>query len=99
MSRTKAVVKKLQTLYLGEICTLYLKDMQIITVDENQAEVKINVMLDGLVLDIDGDYVHLGNEDGVITKSIPHDLIGIIEIAFVGGEIMDMDVPLDGDVH
>ncbi len=60
---------------------------------------RVSTMADGLVIDIDEDFVHLGLPDGSITRSIPHESVGLMEIQFMEGSMDDSDFPFDEDVH
>ncbi len=89
----------MREVYVGEFCTLYLHGMNVITVDENNSEVAITAMRQGLILEIDQDNIYLGTPDGMITATVSHDLAKMIEIEFIG-EQMDQDLPQNGDeVH
>lgn len=97
---SKNAVRKLIEIYLDENITIYLRDMNIVTVNESQGEVKISPMIEGLVIDIDQDFFYLGLPDGSIMKTVPHETVGLIEMAFTGGDLIDMDMPTnEDDVH
>lgn len=99
MAITKNAVKTLKLIFLDELVTVYLKGMNVVTVNDDQQQVDITAMAQGYCLDIDQDYIYLGLPDGVITKSISHELAGIIEIEYMGNDLLDADIPLDGDIH
>ena len=97
---SKIALRKLRDIYLDEQITIYLRDMNIVTVNEQQGEVKISPMVEGLVIDIDQDYYYLGLPDGSILKTIPHATVGLVEITFQGGQLTDADLPTsDEEIH
>lgn len=98
MSLSKASVKLLSESYLGQQVVVFLKDLNITTFDEEAGEARISMAIDGIVVEIDADFLHLGLPDGSITRSIPHTSVGLIEIMFTA-ETLDMDLPVDGDIH
>ncbi len=98
MSLSKTAVKRLRDAFLDEQVSVFLKDMNIVTVSEEQGEIKISMVVEGYVIDIDADMIYLGLPDGTVTRTVPHSAVGLIEIPFVG-ETFDMDIPVDGDVH
>lgn len=97
---SKIALRKLREIYLDENITIYLRDMNIVTVNEQQGEVKISPMIEGYVVDIDQDFYYLGLPDGSVIKTVPHDTTGLVEITFAGGEMLDLDMPApDEDIH
>jgi hypothetical protein len=57
-------------------------------------------MMDGYVIDIDQDFYYVGLEDGTILKTVPHDVLGPVELAMetLGEEFIDF--PTNGEeVH
>jgi hypothetical protein len=97
---SKVAVKKLRDLYLDQMVTIYLKDMNVVTVDENSQEIGITAMRQGYVLDICQNYFYLGLPDGTITTTIAHELAQMVEIEFAGSELFDTDMPSSEDeVH
>lgn len=96
---SKNAVKKLLEIYLDEQITIYLRDMNIVTVNEAQGEVKISPMVEGYVIDIDENFFYLGLPDGSILKTIPHETAGLIEMSTVTQFITE-DMPTEeDDVH
>lgn len=79
--------------------SIFLKDMNIVTVNEDAQEIKISMAVEGYVINIDSDFFYLGLPDGSITKSIPHTSVGLVEIQF-SGTMMDGDIPMrDEDIN
>lgn len=100
MSITSKAVRKLKAFCLDEEVTIYLKDMNVVTVDETQGELKISAMAQGYVIDIDENFYYLGTPDGQVTRTISHDTAQMVELMFVGSEFMDEDMPSpDEDIH
>ena len=99
MAITAAAARRLREIYLDQQVVVYLRDMNVVTVNEEHGEMKISAMAEGYVIDIDTNFVYLGLPDGTITRTINHDLAQMIEIAF-GGELLDMDFATsDEDIH
>lgn len=97
---SKSAVRKLREIYLDETITIYLREMNIVAVNESQGEVKISPMVEGYVIDIDQDFFYLGLPDGSILRTIPHATVGLIEMSFVGEVMLDQDMPgSEDDVH
>lgn len=99
---SKNAVRKLREIYLDENIVIYLRDMNVVTINETQGEVKISAMIEGYVIDIDQDYFYLGNTDGHVLKTVPHDTIGLIELGVTAEEQMmsALEMPeADEDVH
>lgn len=92
---SKTAAKKLFNIYVDEHINVFLRDMNVVTVNEEQGEVKISMVADGYCIDVDQDFIYLGLPDGTITKTISHNLGQFIEIAFSGGELLDNDFPTD----
>lgn len=88
---SKAAVKKLCDIYLDQVVIIHLKNMSVVTVDNSGNELKVSPMIDGLILDIDEEFIHIGMPDGHIYKSVPHDTVGLIEI-------MEMDAFITADL-
>lgn len=63
------------------------------TISEDQQEVRISMVVEGYVINIDTDFVYLGLPDGTINRIVPHSTIGLMEIQFIG-ETFDMDIPM-----
>lgn len=96
---SKNAVHKLRKIYLDENITIYLRDMNIVTMSESQQEVKVSSMVEGYVIDIDTDFYYLGLPDGSIIRTVPHSTIGLIELTFAGGQMIDADIPINEDIH
>lgn len=94
---SKNAVQKLLEIYLDETVTIYLRDMNIVTVNEAQGEVKISPMIEGYVIDIDLDFFYLGLPDGSILRTIPHATVGLIEMSAIN-QFISEDMPTDGDI-
>lgn len=90
---SKKAVKTLLDLYLGEHVILYLKGMNVVLPNADGGAVDITAMIQGIVMDIDDTFMHLG--DGNMTsKSIGHENIGLIEANTLMDEtMMGMDFP------
>lgn len=100
MAIAAKAAKKLRSIFLDTEVTIYLRDMNVVTVDESQQEMKISAMAQGYVVDIDEEYYYLGLPDGTITRTIGHDLAQMVEIMFEASEFMDGDFPTqDEDIH
>lgn len=100
MAISKISARKLREIFIDEMCTIYLRDMNVVSVDENGQEMKITAMAQGYVLDVDQDFFYLGTPDGEITRTISHDIAQMVEIEFVGSEFMDSDmIGPEEDVH
>jgi hypothetical protein len=97
---SKNAVRKLLEIYLDENIIIYLRDMNVVAINESQGEVKISAMIEGYVVDIDQDYFYLGSSsDGVIVKTIPHHTIGLIELAVEASPLNSDMAEHDEDVH
>lgn len=86
---SKNAAKNLRDLFVGQVVVIYLRDMNIITVDDNGTEMKITAMAQGFFLDADETFVYLGTPDGEVTRVIAHETAQMIEIEFPGDEFMD----------
>lgn len=97
---SKNAVRKLREIYLDENVIIYLRDMNVVAVNESQGEIKISPMLEGYVVDVDQDYVYLGLPDGTILKTIPHATIGLIEVALTAEEMLSTEMAgTEDEVH
>ncbi len=94
---TKSAAKYLREIYVGEYVTLYLKDMNVITVNEDQQEVSITAMRQAIVVDVDQNFFYLGLPDGMITSTVAHELAQMVEIEFIDQGMMDQDMPQPGE--
>ena len=96
---SKTAVHKLLEIWLDENIIIYLRDMNVVAVNEAQGEVKISAMIEGYVIDIDQDYFYLGSSSGEIVKTIPHLSVGLIEIG-VEASLINSEAPSSEDeVH
>jgi hypothetical protein len=96
---TLKAAKKLRAIFLDTDVTIYLKDMNVVTIDEQHGEMKITTMAQGYVIDIDENFYYLGLPNGEITRTISHETAQMVESLFVG-EQMDFDMPNpDEDIH
>ncbi len=93
MAISKTSAKKLRDIFVGDEVTIFLKDMNVVTVDEEQGEMKISAMAQGLVLDVDENYFYLGLPDGMITRTIAHETAQMVEIMFIQDDFMDGGFP------
>jgi hypothetical protein len=87
----------LREIYLDESIVVYLKDLNIVTITEDQQEMKVTPMVDGYVVDIDNEFIYLGLPDGLILKTIPHSSVGLIEIMLEPEMMIDLELPNEGD--
>jgi hypothetical protein len=96
MSISKGAVQRLRETFLGEDVIFYLKDMNVVTVNDDGQEISIAAMTPGHVIDVDADFYYLGTPDGVITRTISHDVAQMVEIALEPG----IELPSEDDeVH
>ena len=97
---SKTAVRKLREIYLDENVVIYLREMNIVTVNEEQQEVRISPVVEGYVIDIDQDFVYLGLPDGSVLRTIPHTTVGMIEMSSVEETFVTEDMPdIDDEVH
>jgi hypothetical protein len=99
MAITAKAAKKLRGVFLDEEVTIYLKDMNVVTVDEHAGEMRISAMAQGYVIDIDEDFYYLGLPDGEITRTVGHDTAQMVEILFVAQQMDEDMVGPDEDIH
>lgn len=99
MAISKTAAKKLRDLYLGEIVIIHLRDLNLIIMDEQHGEVKVAPMIEETIFDIDEAFVYTGNVEVGVTKTIPHESIGLIEISL--GLVGDFTATAnsDEDIH
>lgn len=90
MSISAKALPKLRELFLDEFITIYLKDMNVVTVSEEGSEMKISAMTDGYCIDIDCDFFYLGLSDGTITRTVNHEIAQMVELN------IEVDVFLSG---
>lgn len=89
----KKATKTLQDLYLGDTVVLYLKGLNVL-VPHGDGQVDITPMLTGIVMDVDETFIHLGNGD-MISKSIYHENVGLIESAIMEEMLISPDMAAD----
>lgn len=95
MAINKASVKALAKQYLDEVIVVHLNNIQVVTVDEGGHEMKIAAMIDGLVNEIDQDFIHLTSREG-FPRTIPHSMVGLIELAVLE-EDLSFAMPENGE--
>lgn len=91
MGISKAAIRNLSQLYIGELVVVYLKGMNIVVSNEDVGHMDVTPMLQGIIMDIDESFIHLG-DGGQILKSIKHDDYGVIELAMPPDPFMDLDI-------
>lgn len=97
---SKAAAQRLLELYVGELIVVHLKNMNIVTTNENQEMIELSPMVEGFVVDIDRNFIYLGTADGMVLKTLTHDVVGIIEVNNLMEEMLSNDMPVsEGDVH
>lgn len=100
MAITAKAAKKLRNIFLDTDVTVFLRDMNVVSVDENQQEVKISAMVQGYCIDIDENFYYLGTPDGEITKTVNHDIAQMVEVMYLVNDFLEQDlVGSDEDVH
>jgi hypothetical protein len=96
---SKSAVKNLRELYFGELVIVYLKGMNLVVPNEEMGQVEISAMVQGIIMDIDEAFVHIGDGE-FINKSIKHDDYGVIELVMANEAMMSSDMAIgDEDVH
>ncbi len=93
MPISKSSAKKLREIFVGEEVTIFLKDMNVVTVDEEHGSMEITAMAQGHVVDICESYYYLGLPDGMITRTISHETAQMVEIMFIQDDFMDGGFP------
>lgn len=97
---SKTAARRLRDIYLNEMIIIYLRDISIVVPDEQHGSVKIAAQLDGIVIDIDQEYIYLGLPDGSVLKTVPHSSVGLIEVGSMIDDLINDDMPTDAeDVH
>lgn len=91
MAISKKAMTTLRDIYLGDSVVLYLKDMNIIIPTE-AGNMDISPMLQGIMMDIDETFVHLGNGN-MVQKSIYHENVGMIESLVIEDPLINFDMP------
>lgn len=90
MAISKKAMKTLQDLYLGDTVILYLKGLNVL-VASAEGQMDITPMLTGIVMDVDETFIHLG-DGGMITKSIYHENVGLVESATIDEMMINADM-------
>lgn len=93
MAISKKATKTLLDLYMGDTVILYLKGLNVLIASEG-GQMDITPMLTGIVMDVDEAFIHLGNGD-MITKSIFHENVGLIESAIMDEMLISTDLATD----
>lgn len=86
--------------FLDENVIIYLKDMNVVTATPEGNEIAITAMIQGYVVNIDTDFLYLGQEDGTILKAIQHQPGQLIELEIPNMQGLIPDYPeSEEDVH
>jgi len=97
---SKLAARRLRELFLDEFCSVYLRDMNVVTINEQQQEVKISPVAEGVIVDVCEEFIYLGLPNGEILKTIPHATVGMIELGLVTAGMEEMETAGDGEeVH
>lgn len=100
MSISVEALKNLQDQFLNEEVIIYLNNMRVAIPDPENQQISVNAMVQGVFLNVDQDYIHMGLPDGTIIRSVKHDLAGMIEVLIPSSPLMDMNFPeTDEEVH
>ncbi len=100
MAISKDSAKNLREIFVDEFIIIYLKDMNVVTTDAEGQEFKISAMIEAYVIDIDMNFYYCGLPDGTVTKTVPHESIGLVEISMPMEQMISPDYPTpDEDVH
>lgn len=99
MAITFKAAKALRSIFIDENIVIYLKDMNVVTVDPDQNTMNISAMIQGYVIDIDENFYYLGNQDGYVVKVVSHDIAQIVEIFEEASPMTDEMPNPDEDVH
>lgn len=91
---SKKAVKTIQDLYLGDLVVLYLKGMNVVVANEEMGQMDVTPMLNGILMDVDETFLHLG-DGSMITKSLYHENVGLIESASMDDMFVMPDMPQD----
>jgi hypothetical protein len=89
---SKSALKTLLDLYLGDTVILYLKNINVVIPNEDGEHMDVSAMLTGMVMDIDENFIHLGDGD-MIKKSVYHENIALIESMIVDNNLISDDLP------
>lgn len=95
---SKTAVKNLRDLYFGELVVIYLKGMNLVVPNEDMGQVEISAMVQGIIMDIDDTFMHIGDGE-FINKSIKHEDYGVIELVMSNESLLTSDMNVDGDIH
>lgn len=90
MAISRKAMNTLMELYLGDSVILYLKGMNVVIPSET-GHMDISPMLQGVVMDVDETFLHLGNGD-MIQKSIFHENVGLIESMVIEDPMINFDM-------
>lgn len=93
MNISKGAVKSLRDLYFGELVVIYLRGMNIV-VQQGDDQMDVTPMLQGIIMDIDQSFIHLGDGDQ-IHKSVKHNDYGVIELASMPEPLINFDMAND----
>lgn len=86
MALTSKSLKKLRELYLDELVTFYLKDLNVPLPTED-GQIQVTAMIAGIVLDIDEMYYYVGDpHTGQFCRTIEHSAAPIVELASIETE-------------
>ena len=89
---SKGAVKTLFDLYMGDNVILYLKNMNVVVGNDETGQMEISAMISGIIMEIDQDFIHIGDGE-MITKSIYHENVGLIESMLVDESLISLDLP------
>ena len=74
------MASKLKSMYKGKHVVLYLTGMNVAIPGPDENQINVSSMIEGYVVDIDAEYVHLGDSAEEVNRSVRKDSIGIIEL-------------------
>ncbi len=96
----KDAAKTLREIYLDEEIVIYLKDMNVVAVNEEGHTMEVTAMTTGYCIDVDQNFFYLGTPDGAITRTISHDVAQMVELVMPHDVDFTFDMPDEGDeVH
>jgi len=91
---------KLADLYLGEDVVITLKMSNVNILDPSSGSVYRTQQVQGVVVDIDDSFIHLGSNQGDILKSVDISDIGVIELNVeIPPELLAEMPTNDKDIH
>lgn len=96
---SKASLKHLRDIFLGETVLVYLKDMKIAAVNDEGEMTTMSGMVDGLLVDIDESFLYFGDNDGNVEKIINHEAVSIMEISQEEETVFNIELPSEEEVH